>query len=289
MILVTGATGTVGGAVLTALHARGHKLRALTRRPREAVFPEGVEVVGGDMGRPETLGAALDGVEKVFLMSLGADKATHDANVVAAAVAAGVRHVVQLSTLGVEEADNEEENPLGYWHRLAEQALVASGLDWTILRPNGFMTHVLGWAASVRTEGVVRGPVADLAEAVVDPADVAEAAAHCLTTPGHVGRVYALTGPEALTLPQQTDVLGSVIGRPLRFETVPLDVQREMLARHFSPQTVEGVIRSLRRAIESGDEFRGRVSPDLRHLLGREPRGLRQWAEAHADAFRADV
>ncbi|MEY7981149.1 SDR family oxidoreductase [Streptomyces pilosus] len=288
MILVTGATGNVGGKVLALLRADGHKVRALTRDPGRAAFDGGadLEVVAADLGRPETLAPALDGVQKVFLMSLGANKATHAAHLVAAAREAGVEHIVQLSTLGVEMAEDAESNPLGHWHRVAEEALRDSGIAWTILRPNGFMSMNLGWAESIKAEGVARGPLADVPEAIVDPRDIAEVAVRALTGEGHRGQVYDLTGPQALTAREQLAVLGSLLGRDLRFETVPLSVQREMMLRHFSEETVNGVIRTLQEAIEHGSELHGRLSPDVRRVLGREPRSFAAWAHDHLHLYR---
>lgn len=289
MILVTGATGNVGGKVLSLLRADGHKVRALTRDPAKAAFEAGadLEVAAADLGRPQTLPAALDGVQKVFLMSLGANKATHDAHLVAAAREAGVEHIVQLSTLGVEMAEDPKTNPLGHWHRVAEDALRDSGVPWTILRPNGFMSMNLGWAASVKAEGVARGPLADVPEAIVDPRDIAEVAVRALTEEGHEGRVYELTGPQALTGREQLAVLGSLLGRDLRFETVPLAAHREMMLRHFSEETVNGVITTLEEAIEHGSELHGRLSPDIQRILGRAPRSFATWAHDHLHFYRA--
>ncbi|MEV8320565.1 SDR family oxidoreductase [Streptomyces sp. NPDC059900] len=289
MILVTGATGNVGGKVLALLRADGHKVRALTRDPGKAAFEAGadLEVVAADLGRPETLPAALDGVQKVFLMSLGANKATHDAHLVAAAREAGVEHIVQLSTLGVEMAEDPKANPLGHWHRIAEDALKDSGVPWTILRPNGFMSMNLGWAASIKAEGIARGPLADVPEAIVDPRDIAEVAMRALTGEGHEGQVYELTGPQALTGREQLAVVGSLLERDLRFETVPLSAHREMMLRHFSEETVNGVITTLEEAIEHGSELHGRLSPDIRRVLGREPRSFATWVHDHLDFYRA--
>ena len=289
MILVTGATGNVGGKVLSLLRAGGHKVRALTRDPQRLAFPEeaDLEVVAADLGRPGTLAPALDGVQKVFLMSLGANKATHDAHMVAAARAAGAEHIVQLSTLGVEVAEDPRANPLGHWHRIAEEALRDSGVPWTILRPNGFMSMNLGWAASIKAEGVARGPLADVPEAIVDPRDIAEVAARALTEDGHEGRIHELTGPQALTGREQLAVLAGLLGRDLRFETVPLAAHREVMLRHFSEETVNGVIRTLEEAIEHGSELHGRLSPDVRRVLGREPRSFAEWARDHLDLYRS--
>lgn len=285
MYLVTGATGNIGGKVLDRLHAAGHKVRALTRDPSRARLPAGVDVVAADLGDPATLPAALDGVRKVFLMSLGHHKSTHDANLVAAAQRAGVAHIVQLSTLGVEEADEENDTPLGRWHRMAERALTGSSVGWTILRPNGFMTHALGWAPGIRRDSVVRSPIADLPEALVAPEDIADVAVRALTGDGHEGVAYALTGPAALTTRQQVDVLAQVLGRPLRFEQISLAEHHAVLAARYSTQTADGVVKALRTALESGDDFRGRIFPGVPQALGRPGRTFHRWATENAAAF----
>ncbi|MFE0423259.1 NAD(P)H-binding protein [Streptomyces sp. NPDC058953] len=285
---MTGATGNVGGKVLSLLRGDGRKVRALSRDPEAAglVPGPGLEVVAADLGRPETLPPALDGVQKVFLMSLGANKATHDARLVAAARAAGVEHIVQLSTLGVDVAEDPEANPLGHWHRLAEEALQGSGVPWTVLRPNGFMSMNLGWAATIKAEGVARGPLSDVPEAIVDPRDIAEVAVRALTGEGHEGRVYELTGPEALTAREQVAVLGKLLGRELRFEAIPLADFRRMLLTRFSEETANGVIRTLEEAVTHGAELHGRLSPHIRDVLGRAPRSFADWGRDHLDLFR---
>ncbi|MFF3936419.1 SDR family oxidoreductase [Streptomyces phaeofaciens] len=284
-IVVTGATGNVGGKVLRRLLAAGHPVRALTRDPSRAELPAGVEVVRADLDLPDTLPDALEGARRVFLMALGHNKRTHDANLVAVACKTGVEHVVQLSTLGVEEVDEEHDTPLGKWHRQAENALRESGLGWTILRPNGFMTQALGWAPAIRGEGVVRSPVADLPEALVDPEDIAEVAVRALTEPGHTGRAYALTGPAALTAREQVAVLGEALERPLRFEQISVEAHRAILAERYGEATAAGVAKALATVLESGDDFRGRLFPDLERVLGRPGRSFRDWASAHAAHF----
>lgn len=286
MILVIGATGNIGGKVLALLRDAGEKVRAVTRDPARADLPADVDVVAADLSRPETLPAALDGVQKVFLMSLGANKATHDQNLVLKARQAGVKHVVQLSTLGVETAEDAESDPLGWWHLVAESALRDTGLPWTILRPNGFMSMTLNWAQSIRTDGVARSPIADIPEAIVDPRDIAEVAVRALTESGHEGRIYKLTGPEALTAPQQVEVLASVLGRPLRFEQVSLADQRAMMLRFYSEETVDGVMRSIEHHLEHAGDLPGTIFDGIPTVLGRQPRTFRQWAEDHAHLFR---
>lgn len=285
MILVTGATGTVGGRVVRQLRDAGEKVRALTRDPSRARLGEDVEVVGGDLGDPATLPSVVEGVDQVFLMSLGHYKLTYDANLARAAARAGVAHIVALSSLGVQEADESGvDNPLARWHRVGEEAVRESGVAWTILRPGGFMSNTLNWAPSIRADGVAYGPWAELAEAPIDPDDIAALAVRALTTDGHAGAVYPLTGPEALTPAQQVAVLAEVLGKPLRFQEIPLEVQRQGMLRALPPETVDGVLESYAQALASGT-FRAHVLDTVETVLGRPARTFREFVTDHAASF----
>lgn len=286
MILVTGATGTVGGRVLRRLREEGRPVRAVTRDPARAAFPGDVSVAACDLDVPSGLDEALDGVDRVFLMSLGHHKATHDTRVVAAARKAGVVRIVQLSSLGVEEVADRQDNPLARWHREAEEALCASGMEWTVLRPGGFMSNALSWADSVRTEGVARGPVADMPEAVVHPEDIAEVAVRALTDDGLVGETVALSGPESLTPRAQAAVLADMLGRDIRFESVPLAVHRQKMLAKYSAETVDGVLAALADVLAGGDDLRAHVLPGVERVLGRPARTFTRWVCENLHEFR---
>ncbi|APA96267.1 SDR family oxidoreductase [Nocardia seriolae] len=174
MYLVTGATGTVGRAVADRLLAAGLPVRAVTRHPETADLPAGVEVVRAHLGDPASLPAALAGVRRVFLATAGPEIATHDANLATAAVAAGVEHIVKLSS--GRAGDDAATDPIPAWHRAGEVAVRASGLDWTMVRPMGFMSNALHWARSVRESATVRAPFGQGRIAVIDPADIAAVA-----------------------------------------------------------------------------------------------------------------
>ena len=133
---------------------------------------------------------------------------------------------------------------------------------------------------------VLGSPIADLAEALVAPEDIADVAVRALTGDGHEGVAYALTGPESLTTRQQVAVLAEVLGRPLRFEQIPLEEHRRIMAERYSPETADGVVKALKTALESGDTFRGRVFPGVRQALGTPGRTFRQWAAGHVADFR---
>jgi uncharacterized protein YbjT (DUF2867 family) len=277
MILVTGATGNVGGEVVRGLAAAHQPVRALVRDAARAAFPAGVDVATGDLGQPASLVAALTGVRGVFLLGGHRDmpgllSRIHDA---------GVAHVALLSSRSV--IGGQPGNAIVDMWRTAESAVQASGVPWTLLRPSGFMSNALRWLPLLRSSDVVRAPFADAAIAAIDPADIAAVAVHVLTAgAAHAGRSYALSGPRAWLPRDQVAVLGSVLGRPLRFEAQPDAEARVALATSFPPAFVDALFRFF----VDGEFDDSPVLPTVEQLLGRPPRGFEQWARDHATAFQ---
>ncbi|WP_199618124.1 SDR family oxidoreductase [Paenibacillus alkalitolerans] len=272
MILVTGATGSVGYNVIRELHMSGCEVRALSRNPKKVSFPEGVEATAGDLTKPETLQAALNGVEKVFwVLPLDADF-----NFPKLARQHGVRHIVLLSALAV---DFGSDNAIARLHLDAEQAVRESGADWTFLRPGGFMTNSFQWAHSIRSEGIVRIPFGDISTPSVDSRDIAAVAAKALSTDGHEGKIYSLTGPEPLTPRQQVHILSDLLGRDLGFETLPDDIARQYMLRQMPAEIVDAFFDLNRQGFST-------VLPTVEEVTGRAPFTFKQWATDHIDAFR---
>ncbi|AZP21251.1 SDR family oxidoreductase [Streptomyces aquilus] len=282
MILVTGATGTIGSEVVRQLAARGEKVRALTRDPGRAVVPEGVEVVRGDFLDQPSLEAALAGVDAAFLVGvLGPEDGGRDVRLIELTRAAGVRRIVKLSAIGTGAP---EFGPFGRWHLPGEQALRASsGLEWTILRPSSFASNTLGWARALAAGQPVPNMTGEGRQGVVDPRDVAEVAVAALTDARHAGRTYTLTGPEAISVHDQAAVLAEVLGRPVETITPSRDQLREQLAASgLTDQAVEGVLGGLEFARDNGNTT---VTDDVREALGRPARSYREWAEDHQGVF----
>lgn len=277
MILVTGATGNIGSALLRELRAHGAgPVRGLTRDAGRASFPDGVEAVEGDLARVESLKAALDGVVSMFLVPGPGG----EADVLAAARAAGVEHVVLVSSITVE---THPHLPAAEEKHALELALRESGMGWTILRCTQFTANTLWWAESIRERGVVRAPYGDVGLPAIHPADIASVARAALTEPGHRGRTYALTGPARITPRQQVAEIAAAAGRAVSFEEITREEAHRELAPFLGEQTADAVL-----DLTGGDVNEGlrAVRDTVPRLIGAPGRTFRQWAEEHAAAFR---
>ncbi|MGC5360562.1 NAD(P)H-binding protein [Streptomyces sp. DT24] len=279
MLLVTGATGTIGAEVARGLASLG-AVRILARRP-EAVTADGphVEIVEGDYADPRALERAFEGVRAAFLVTNRPGE-PDDERLIGAARDAGTRHLVKLSAAAV--GDRAADDLITGWQRGNERLIQAGGPDWTLLRPRSFMSNTLSWVGSVRSEGVVRALYGTSSNACVDPRDVAEVAVRVMTEPGHAGQTYTLSGPEAISARQQTEQLADVLGRALRFEELTESQVRTHLARRYPPEVADALLASSRRQL---DGAKTGVSQTVRQLTGRPARTFRAWAADHADAF----
>ncbi len=278
-ILVTGATGNVGGHVVRALTARGGPVRAFVRDPDKAarVLGPGVELATGPLDR------ALDGVDRVFLACGNVpEQVQFEGAVVDAAAAAGVSRVVKLSG-----PDAALDSPLIFerWHAEIEQHLIASGLPRVLLRPRTYLTNLLAYARTIAETGMLFAPAGTAAISFVDPRDVGEAAAECLTGTGHEGRTYTLTGPEAITYERIAGELGAACGRTITYVDVSDgDARQAMIADGLPPGVADAVVAIF--AAQRTGSMAG-TTDTLRALLGREPRTIADFARDHAGLFRA--
>lgn len=182
MILVTGATGNVGGELVRALVSAGEAVRALSRGARQMALPTGVEGVAGDLNRPETLSSALAGARGVFLLSGYQDMP----GLLAEIRRAGVERVVLLSSSSAPGGDMN--NAISRYMIFSEAAVRESGVPWTFLRPSAFMSNALQWVPQLRAGDVVRARFAGVRVATIDPYDIAAVAAEALLSDGHEGR-----------------------------------------------------------------------------------------------------
>jgi uncharacterized protein YbjT (DUF2867 family) len=263
--LVTGATGNTGRHVVAELVRRGERVRALTRNPAAAAFPAGVEIVGGTHTSPEELGPALDGVDRLHI-TVTAGLAEVGPELVRRAVDAGVRRITVVWGGAV--------GPV-------EQAVAESGVGWTRLEPQEFMSNTLTWAESIRTEGVVREPY-DFPSALVHEADIGEVAAIALLDDGHAGRAYNLTGPESLTTRERIAILSGAIGRDIAFVPITHEQAVERLtATGVSRADAEFVIGWYAAPTEDATT----VVDTVERVTGHPARTFAQWVAGHAARF----
>jgi uncharacterized protein YbjT (DUF2867 family) len=267
-VLVIGAYGNVGSHVVTELLSAGTSVRGTSRTPRTGEFPDAVEMVRLDLGEPETLPAALDGIKKVFLYA----SPNGITEFVSAAQAAEVEHIVLLSSASVvEPATKNSRN--AQMHSAVEDALQESGIAWTFLRPTTFAANQLQWAPAIRSGAVVRIPFLQLRHASIHERDIADVAARVLTGAEHEGKAYWLTGPQALTRQEHIEAIGAAIGRPIDVvEVAPEDAE---------PRLPEFVIRTMAKLMEAPCV----VTSTVEEITGVPARSFRRWAEDHVKDF----
>ncbi|WP_067472487.1 NAD(P)H-binding protein [Actinomadura hibisca] len=290
MILVTGATGTVGRPLVDLLLAHGAKVRAVTRAPSAAALPDAVQVVEGD---PALADDALDEVTALLLnpraLGRSADPqavGTAAARLLDLARDRGATRVVTLSALNVDHDAAEQPSRLrGEYNKEVEAAAVASGLAWTALRSGYYAVNTItSWAAQIRAGDVVRGAHAGSTWAPLHERDLAAVAAHALLTDDLAGRRPVLTGPRSLTQPQMVAQIGAAIGRPLRFQEVPPEAAEQGMLRSGMPEALaRGFLTLQARSYLQHDLVTGEVE----QILGRPGLTFAQWADEHADAFRS--
>jgi uncharacterized protein YbjT (DUF2867 family) len=276
MILVIGATGTVGSEVVRQLVATGERPRALVRDPATARQRLGdqVEQVVGDLDRPETIAAALAGVDRVFLLTTQSSRQSEwERAVIGAAARAGVGQLVKLS---VFRANEQSPLQVARQHGQAERVLAQSGLAATILRPVFFMQNLL----AMIHDGAIATAAGDGRVAMVDARDIAAVAVATLTGGGHAGKTYTLTGPEALSFYQVASILSRQTGRPLRHVRVPPDKVRVALQGRGVAAWYADDMAKLHSMLAVG--YEEVVTDDIHRVTGRPPRTLAQFAGDHA-------
>jgi uncharacterized protein YbjT (DUF2867 family) len=280
-VLVTGATGNVGTQVVRELQTRRISIRAFVRDPKAAAAKLGdVELTVGDFGDPDALRRTLVGVDQVFLTAAdGPQKVAHETAMIDAAVAAGIERIVKLSAIGAQVGS---PLPAFGWHGAIEAHLERSSVPFVVLQPSFFMTNLLMVAGRVANMGQLGAPSNDARVAMIDPRDVAAAAAAVLADSGHEGRVYQLTGGEAITFEDVAQALAEAIGRPVEFVNVPEEVAPAAFqgaGPEWLVQQLLGVFALIRQGACA------QTTDTVRALTGRAPRTIADFARDHARIF----
>ena len=284
MILVTGATGTTGSEVVRQLAAARLPVRAFVRNAEKAASlrQAGAEIAVGDLDRPESLEPALDGVSALFLLSPADPRQIEQqGRAVETAKGAGVRHVVKLSALG---AHVDAPVSLLRWHGQTEKQIEESGLAWTHLRPHYFMQNTLGFAASIVAEGRFYAPLRDGKIGIVDTRDIAAVAVGALTTAGHEGKAYDITGPEALDFEELAACIAAATGRPVTYVDVPPSTAEKAMIAAGMPDWLADALVGLYGIFGAGHA--STITSVVQEVSGRPARTFAQFAREHAQVFR---
>lgn len=287
MILITGATGKIGKELVLDLFARQSPFRAMVRS-KEAVQTleaRGLQAVQGDLEHPETYGAALANIQTVFLLTTPQpDSVAIERKFLTACKSMGVERVVRLSAMG---ANPWASSALLRNHGRCEAQLEESGLPWTILRPTIFMQNLAPFIGpTVSAESTLYAPAGAALMPWVDTRDIAAAAGAVLTSKGHEGLVYEITGPEALSYTDVAERLSTMLGRRIRFVDVPDGAARQsMVSMGISPWLAEGMITLYHLFKVNGAT--AMVLGTVERLTGRTPRTLMAYLQENEAAFRS--
>ena len=287
MILVTGATGLNGSELIRRLSAKGIPVRGLVRNPAKAAalsaLPN-VEIVEGDMAHPETLTAALQDVDRAMLISSSApDMLDVQSNFIEAARKAGVKHVIKLSGI-MPELDSPFR--FARMHGEIEKRLEESGMAFTHLRAGEFFPAYFRQVRSILAKGALTLPMEDAKIASIDIGDIAEVAAAILTHSGHEGKIYPLTGPEALTMAEVAERLSTATGKPIQYINVaPEEAKNNNLANGMPPYLAEALFELFAERRKGKESL---VSPVIPTVFGWQPTRFDEFAARNAAIFRGE-
>jgi uncharacterized protein YbjT (DUF2867 family) len=283
MILVTGASGNAGRTVLDEIRKSGAPHVAMYRNEEDAKrAPAGTQAVIADFAEKTSLRKALAGIDTLFLVCSPIPQLVElESNVIDASRGTGVKHIVLSSALGA--ADYPKSFPA--WHRIVEDKLRASGLGYTIFRPNSFMQNVLAYMApSIRQQGAFYSAMDDARTSYLDLRDIGAAVAKALISPkDHNSQTYELNGPEAVTQTELAEKISRACGRTVKFVDIPEEAQRKAMLDLGMPQWQVDALLDLQRYYTDGQG--GKVDDVLPRLLGRPPVTLDQFFAEFKDSF----
>lgn len=286
MILITGATGLTGSAVVREFVRRGRPVRSLIRNPDKAralTAVPGIEVVQADLLVPDTLAPTLEGIDTAVLISSADDRMVQaQCNLIDAAVAAGVGRIVKVSGLG---PDLNSPFRFGRYHAQIEQHLQAAGVGWTLLRPSQFMQTYYREIPTMLAGGTFAQPLGDTRLAPVDVQDVAQVAYTIATGEGHASKTYEMTGPQALTMTEICEVLSSVVGKRIRYiDIAPEDKRKRLIDAGIPPRFADDLDDLFRLRRDGGPE--SHVDVKAFEQLGIRPTSFAEFAERSAAVFQ---
>lgn len=278
--LITGATGDVGSRVVEHLLERGIRPRVLVRDESKAcrLFEDRADIFVGDLAEPASLRKALHGADTLYLVNVGPQIPERDAIAASVSREMGIKKIVKLSSLDVEHG-----LAIGAWHEKGEAAIEASAVPFTFVRPTGFMSNLLAWAHSIRTENLVRTSTNDGCRPFIHSEDIAAVSVEALLNDTYLGQSLSITGPESLTFREATAIIAKAIGRSLKYEAISDEEARMRYSKiSGSPEETDAHV-ALWKAIREGRL--AAVTQNVERIIGRQPISLKQWATENAKSF----
>ena len=282
-ILVAGATGTNGRALLDALAGTAAAVRGFVRSESQArqALGSDIELAEGDLADCSSIAAAFEGVDKAYIVTaVHPDTVALFGNFFDAASAAGIRHVVKLSGLG---ASRESPSEIIRQHGETDELLGTSGLNYTIIRPNSFYQNMLWQAQPIAGTDTFYLPVGEAAQSMIDVRDIAEITANVLLHEGHDNRVYDLTGPESLTFHDVAEIIGDARGKPVAYIPITREAAESAMKEQGMPDWSAHALAEIQALFGTGAY--ADVLPDAENLLGRKPRTFAQFVRDHVAMF----
>jgi uncharacterized protein YbjT (DUF2867 family) len=282
-ILITGATGNVSSGIIAKLKGSGHNVRALVRNAgkSEALKQANVDVRIGDLEKPWALDAAFEGVDTVWLLTAGDPRGPEqNSNAVWAAKQAGVKHIVRMSAAGAAYNAPSISHRL---HALSDAELIGSGIPYTILKSQFFAQNLMMAADPIKEKSSIFMSLGDGKVGMIDIRDIGDFAAHVLTTEGHAGKTYTLTGPASLNMYQVADVIGNAIGKTVKYVPIPVEGVKKVLAeRGMDAWTVNRFGEIFNFYAANGGDV---ITDDFQRVTGKPPRSIEQFAHDFAGVF----
>ncbi len=283
-ILITGATGNIGGELVKQLSAKNIAFKAMVRAKDKATDlssnPE-VEIIEGDFNDSSSIKKALEGIDTAFLLTNSTEQAEEQqTSFVEAAKKAGVKHIVKQSQWAADE-----HSPVRFlrYHAIVERKIQDAGIAYTFLRPNLFMQGLLSFKQTIKEQGKFFAAIGDAKVSIVDVRDIAAVAAEALTSEGHQNKIYNLTGPEALTHQQMATLLSQALGKPVAFTDVPPDAMFQgLLSAHLPQWMAEGLIEDYAHYARGEASV---ITNDIQNVTGRPPYDFKTFANDYKTAF----
>jgi uncharacterized protein YbjT (DUF2867 family) len=283
MILLTGATGTVGSQVVKHLQKTGAEFRIVARDPDKArsLTGPGIEIVQGDIANPASMQTAMYGIDHLFLLTpSGPQQLDVEKCIVDEAAKAGISHITKLSVMG---ASALSPILINQWHYYSEKYIEHVGIGLTAIRPTFFMQNTLMFAATIAAEGKFYAPLGNAAVNMVDARDIASVVVSSLIEPGHMGHVYDVTGPQAITYNEVASHISSVVGKTVTYVNATPEATRSAMQGMGMP---EWFIESMLEYYEFFREGHGSlVTPVVERLKKSPPINYKQFAQDYASAF----